>query len=171
MREKSLSFAVPAVVALCMALAGLVLSLCAAPAGAVLGPVAAVDPGVVGLDAAARSVSAAGSDDVEPERGALKLGDKLGCARKSYELRKRIWTWTCVSKNHQRAYSLIHPDYAIDLLIASEQKCAPARQVWFVSAPNSWGITGRTRTQAGTRELIMDIRKVTKGLAFYLCRP
>lgn len=154
--------------AVLLALLGvLVLSLCAAPAGAAVGLVKSVGP----AGGVARSSSASASDAVEPERGALKLGDKLGCARKSYELRKKIRTWTCVSKNHKRAYSLIHPDNALDLLIASEQTCAPARQVWFVSAPNSWGVTGRTRTQAGTRELIMDIQKVTKGLAFYLCRP
>lgn len=106
----------------------------------------------------------------QPEKKALHLGSKLNCSKKSYILREKTWTWTCVTKNKQRAYSLVHPDFAFDLLVASDRKCAPKRQVWFVSTPSNWAIAARTRSAVGTRPMAMDIKKRTGGLAFYVCR-
>jgi hypothetical protein len=108
--------------------------------------------------------------EVEPERAALKLGDKLHCSEKSYTLKEKVWTWTCVTKNKQRAYSLVHPDFAFDLLVASDRKCAVKNQLWFVSAPNDWAIAARSRSGVATRDLAMEVKKRTGGLTFYVCR-
>jgi hypothetical protein len=105
-----------------------------------------------------------------PETGALKLGDKLRCSNQSYTLKEKVWTWTCVSKNKQRAYSLIHPDWADELFYATGKKCASSRQVWFVFAPNNWAIGVRSKQGTGTKALATEVRKTTGGYADYVCR-
>lgn len=105
-----------------------------------------------------------------PEVGAQKLGDKLHCSDKSYTLKKKVWTWTCVSKNKSRAYSLVHPDWASELFFATGTKCATHRQVWFVFAPNNWAVGVRSKTAVGTKTLAAEVRKTTGGYADYVCR-
>ena len=108
--------------------------------------------------------------EASPEKAALKLGKKLNCAEKTYTLKERVWTWSCVSKNQQRAYSLVHPDFGVDLFFATGNNCAPARQVWFVFAPNDWAVGVKSREGAGTRALAAEVRKRTGGYADYVCR-
>ena len=105
-----------------------------------------------------------------PEKAALKLGNKLNCAKQTYTLKERVWTWSCMNKNHQRAYSLVHPDFASDLFFATGNKCKESRQVWFVFAPNNWAIGVKSQHDVGTRALAAEVQKHTGGYADYVCR-
>lgn len=102
------------------------------------------------------------------DHGAIKLGDKLNCAKKTYTLRKKTWTWSCMNKSKTRGYSLVHPDFAFDLL--TDDTCAPSRQVWFTMPGNGWAIGAKSRSALATKQLASEVQKQTGGFTFYACR-
>lgn len=103
-----------------------------------------------------------------PDRGALKLGNKLHCADKTYTLRESTWTWSCMRKNKTRAYSFVHPAFAFDLL--TNDKCAPSRQVWFTMPGNGWAVAAKSHDAVATKQLAAEVQKETGGFTFYVCR-
>lgn len=109
------------------------------------------------------------SSQAKPEAGAQKLGDKLNCSHKSYRLKKSVWTWMCESKNKQRTYGFVHPDFADELYYATGKRCATSRQVWFVFAPNNWAIGVKTKAFGNTKALAYQVRSVTGGYVDYVC--
>lgn len=102
------------------------------------------------------------------DKGAAKLGAKLNCAKKTYTLREKTWTWSCMNKSKTMGYSLVHPAFAFDLL--TNDKCAVKDQVWFNHANNGWAIAAKSHNGTATRALAESVRDQVGGFTAYVCR-